>query len=159
MRQALRLPPGPRATAAVASRQRPYPPWFAAVCLAALATGIVAAFLVALRVPPQDNAEPPAAVRAVPGTSTAWQASASDSTDPLPAPADPAAGPGGDVVAEQSTSAARTTVPLDPDDASFLREDGAGSHIGEPLDPDGGSSLSASGEVSHIGYPLHLSDD
>ena len=59
--------------------------------------------------------------------------------------------PDGNVVAEFIPDAARTTVALDPDDASYLREDGEGSHIGEPLDPDDESAMAASGDVSHIG--------
>ena len=133
-------------------------PRFVLVCLAALVVGIVTAFLVSGGVPPQDNAERSPVVRAIPDTSTGWQVGPVDSADPLFAPVGPATVPAGDVLAERVADARRTSVPLDPDDASYRRGDGVFSHVGEPLDPDDDSAMPSSGDVSHIGDYLDPSD-
>ena len=155
MRQGGWPPPGARAVASVTSGERPHLPWLALVGLAALAVGIAAAFLVSGGVPPQDNAEP-SNVRTTQSTSTALAAGAANSPDPPFARNDPT---GGDVVAEGRAVPARSTVPLDPDDTVYRREDDAGSHIGESLDPDDESATPASIDVSHIGDYLDPLDD
>lgn len=132
-------------------------PWFSLVCLVVLAAGIAAAFLISGRAPPHESYEPPA-VRAIPRTPPGRQAGAATAPDPLFAPVDPAAVPD-DVVAERVVDAGRTRVPLDPDDASYRREDGVASHIGEPLDPDDELAVRASGVVSHIGDYLDAMDE
>ena len=144
---------------AVASRRRAALPWLASVCLAGSAAALVIAFAVTDRVPQHDNAELRPVLRPIPGTSNVRQAGAPNSADARFAPVDSTAVPDGDVVAERMADAARTIVALDPDDASYLRQDGEDSHIGEPLDPDDESAMAASGDVSHIGDYLDQLDE
>ena len=145
-----------RAQCGISPKQAtPYLAWLV-VCVAALTAGIVTAFLVSGRVHPLENLEPPV-VREAPGTSTRRQAGTADSADPLLAPVNPVAVPDGDVMAERVADVDRTTGPLDPDDVSYLREDGAGSHIDGALDPDDESAMHASRAVSNIGD--HLDPD
>ena len=152
------LLPGLRATAAVEGKQRSLPR-LSLLCLAALATGVVAAVAVSTRVPPGDKPESPPVVRANPATSITPQAGATDSAGPLVFRREATAVPENDLAARRVADAGRTTVALHPDDASYLREDSQGRHIGEPLDPDDESAMPASGDVSHIGDYLDPLDD
>ena len=117
------------------------------------------AFAVAGRAPQDDNSESRPVFGQTPGTSNLRQDGAPDSADARFAPVDPVAVPDGGVVVDSMSDAAGTTVALDPDDASYLREDGDGSHIGQRLDPDDESAMAASGDVSHIGDYLDQLDE
>ena len=107
----------------------------------------------------QDNSELRPALRTVPATSNGRQASTADSAAPPFGRADPPVVSGRDLVAERMVDASGIAVPLDPDDASYLSDDGEGSHIGEPLDPDDDSAMPASDDVSHIGDYLDPLDE
>ena len=129
------------------------------VCLAGFAAALVIAFAVTGRVPPQDNSESRPDFRAIPSTSNLRQAGAPNAADAGFAPIDSVALSDGDVVAERMADAARNMAALDPDDASYLREDSHGSHIGEPLDPNDESAMPAGGDVLHIGDYLDPLDE